>query len=90
MNVYGKFQLADLTQNDTMVSLPTYYIRYLRFALAKDLALYKGRMQAWNELLEASLIKAEQDMMSVSSVNLNIETEQESYLNGSWRVRAGV
>lgn len=90
VNIYAKFQLPDLTENSTMAILPTYFIRYLRFALAKDLALYKGRMQAWNELLEASLIKAEQDMMSVSSVNLNIETEQESYLNGSWRVRAGV
>ncbi len=77
-------------ENDTMSILPTYYIRYLRFALAKDLALYKGRAEAWTEKLEAAFIKAEQDMMSVSSVNLNIETEQESYLNGSWRVRAGV
>jgi hypothetical protein len=90
VNVYGKFQLLPLGENDNMSILPTYYIRYLRFALAKDLALYKGRTEAWNQRLEEMLIKAEQDMMSVSSVNLNIETEQESYLNGSWRVRAGV
>lgn len=90
VNIYGKFQLPDLTENSSMSLVPTYYIRYLRFALAKDLALYKGRMQAWNQMLEDMLIQAQQDMMSVSSVNLNIETEQESYLNGSWRVRAGV
>jgi hypothetical protein len=90
VNVYGKFQLPELGENDTMALVPTYYIRYLRFALAKDLAVYKGRMQAWNQQLEAMLLKAEQDMISVSSVNLNIETEQESYLNGAWRVRAGV
>lgn len=90
VHVYGKFQLADLTANDTMASLPTYFIRYLRLALAKDLAIYKGRTQAWNQMLEQMLLQAEKDMMSVSSVNLNIETEQESYLNGSWRVRAGV
>ena len=90
VHVFGKFQLADLTENDTMVTLPTYYIRFLRLTLAKDLAIYKGRQQAWNKMLEDMLVKAEQDMMSVSSVNLNIETEQESYLNGAWRVRAGV
>ncbi len=90
VNIYAKFQLADLTENDTMATLPTYYIRFFRLALAKDLAAYKGRIQAWNQHLESMLIAAEEDMMSVSSVNLNIETEQESYLNGSWRVRAGV
>lgn len=90
LNVYGKFQLPTLGENDTMSILPTYYIRYLRFALAKDIAVYKGRMSAWTPQLEDMLIAATQDMQAVSSVNLNIETEQESYLNGSWRVRAGV
>jgi hypothetical protein len=47
-------------------------------------------MQAWTQQLEDMLNAAEQTIMSASSVNLNIETEQESYLNGSWRVRAGV
>lgn len=90
VNVYGKFQLPDVTENSTMALLPIYFIRYLRLAVAKDFSIYKGRTQAWNEQLESMLIKAEQDMMSVSSMNLNIETEQESYLNGAWRVRAGV
>ena len=90
VNVYGKFQLPDLTQNDTMAELPTYYIRYLRFALAKDLAFYKGRSEAWTQKLEDEYREAKKDMESVSSVNLDIETEQESYLNGSWRVRAGI
>lgn len=90
VNIYGKFQLPVLGENDTMAILPAYYIRYLRFALAKDLAVYKGRMEAWNEKLEQMLVNAQKDMVSVSSVNLNIETEQESYLNGAWRIRAGV
>jgi hypothetical protein len=90
VHVYGKFQLPNLTQNSTMAELPTYYIRYLRFALAKDLAFYKGRSEAWTQKLEDAYMDAKKDMESVSSVNLNIETEQESYLNGSWRVRAGV
>lgn len=90
VNVYGKFQLPTLGENDNMGILPTYYIRYLRLALAKDISIYKGRAQAWVPLLEEMLVNAMHDMQSVSSVNLNIETEQESYLNGSWRVRAGV
>lgn len=90
VNVYGKFQLNNVTENDTMALIPTYMIRFLRLALAKDLSIYKGRMNAWNEQLEAMLVQAQQDIYSASSMNLNIETEQESYLNGSWRVRAGV
>lgn len=90
VHVYGKFQLPDLTENDTMAILPTYMIRFLRLALAKDLSIYKGRVQAWNQQLEDMLVQAEQTIMAASSINLNIETEQESYLNGAWRVRAGV
>lgn len=90
VNVYGKFELGELTENDDMSILPDYYIRYLQFALAKDIAVYKGRIQAWSPLLEQMYVDAKKDMESVSSVNLNIETEQESYLNGAWRIRAGV
>lgn len=88
--VYGKFQLPPLGENDTMSILPTYYIRYLRLAVAKDISIYKGRIEAWTQKLEDMLVAATQDMQAASSVNLNIETEQESYLNGAWRVRAGV
>lgn len=90
VNVYGKFQLSNVTENDNMGLIPTYQVRFLKLALARDLSIYKGRMQAWNSQLQAMMVEAEQTIMSVSSVNLNIETEQESYLNGSWRVRAGV
>ncbi len=90
LSVYGKFELSSLTQNDTMASIPKYYIRYLRLALAKDLARYKGRSSAWDEKLEQELIKAEQDMQALSPVNLTIQTAHDSYLNGSWRVKAGI
>lgn len=90
VNVYGKFQLEALTLNDDMSILPGYYIRFLQLALAKDIAIYKGRTQAWNQLLESMLEEAKDEIMAASSMNLNIETEQESYLNGAWRVRAGV
>lgn len=90
VHVYGKFQLPDLTINGDMSEVPTYYLRFFKLALARDLANYKGRAAAWNKKLENDYTEALQSMMAVSSVNLNIETEQESYLNGSWRVRAGV
>jgi hypothetical protein len=90
LNVYGKFEPPPLTENSDMSSFPTYQRRFLRFALAKDLSFYKGRTEAWTEKLESEYNKSEKDIYAVSSVNLNIETEQESYLNGSWRVRAGV
>ena len=90
LSVYGKFELANLTMNGTMAELPLYYVRYLRFALAKDLALYLGRAEAWTPRLEEMLVQATLDMQSVSSVNLAISAEHDSYLNGSWRVRAGI
>lgn len=88
--VYGKFQLNTLTANDDMSSLPTYYIRYLRFALAKDVAMYKGRASAWTEVLEGMLQKATDDMVAASGINLDININQESWLNGAWRVRSGI
>lgn len=91
VHVYGKFQQPiDLTENDTMARVPTYMRPFLRFAVAKYICAYKGRSRAWNDFLEGQLVKFEQDIMAVSSVNLNIETEQESYLNGAWRVRSGI
>jgi hypothetical protein len=88
--VFGKFELSQVTSNDTMALFPAYYQRFLKFALAKDLALYKGRESAWTEKLEAMYMDAKKDMESVSSVNLTIQTDDESYLNGAHRVRAGI
>lgn len=88
--VYGKFELPYVTENDTMVNLPLYYYRYLKFALARDLAFYKGRSSAWDQKLESMYQEARDDMESVSSMDLVIDSANESYLNGSWRVRAGV
>lgn len=90
LSVYGKFELPKLTINDDMGLLPLYYNRFLRFAVAKDYAFYLGRVEAWTEKLEAELDKAEKDMQATSSVNLAISSEHDSYLNGSWRVKAGI
>jgi len=90
VHAYGKFQLPDLTENGTMAILPTYMEMFMQFAVAKYLGFFKGRSEAWTQKLEDELINLKKDLESDSSVNLNIETEQESYLNGAWRVRAGV
>jgi hypothetical protein len=90
LNVYGKFELSALTENSDMSLLPNYYLRYLQLALAKDTALYTGRASAWTQLLEDTLQKAEMDMQSISSINLAIQPQRDSYLNGAYRVRAGI
>jgi hypothetical protein len=88
--VYGKFQLSYINENATMASLPQYYYRYLKFALARDLAYYKGRSKAWDAKLEGMYQEARDGMESVSAMNLVIDSANESYLNGSWRLRAGI
>ncbi len=88
--VYGKFELPLFVPTGTMGELPSYFMRYLKLALAKDLARYKSRMEAWDDRLEASLVKAEEDMMSVSNMNLNITNPIGNQLNGAFRVRAGI
>jgi len=90
LHVYGKFELPLLTSNSDMSGLPTYYLRFLQLALARELCFYKGRSSAWTPDLKEMYIEARMDMESVSSVNLVIQNENESLLNGAWRVRAGV
>jgi hypothetical protein len=88
--VYGKFQLAYISENSDMSSLPQYYQRFLLFALARDLCFFKGRSKAWDQKLESMYQEAFDEMESASSVNLVIDTGNESYLNGAYRVRAGI
>jgi len=90
LSVYGKWQIATLTSNDDMSTLPTYYQRYLRFALARDLAVYKGRADAWTPMLDGMFLEAKADMEATSSQNLDINVNNESWLNGAWRVRSGI
>jgi hypothetical protein len=86
----GKFQLNTLTSNDDMNLVPQYYHRYLLFALAKDVAMYKGRMEAWTAPLEQMYQAAKDEMVASSEVNLAIVGERDSLLNGAWAIRAGV
>ena len=88
--VYGKFALPTITAGSTLDTLPLYYKRYLKVALAKELCFYKGRSAAWDEKLEARYQEARDEMESVTTIDLAIDSANESYLNGSWRLRAGV
>jgi hypothetical protein len=88
--IYGKFEMPYLTSNDTMSDFPLYYYRFLKYSLARELAFYKGRSSAWDKKLESRYLELVSEMESVSTMNLVIESANESYLNGSWRVMAGV
>jgi hypothetical protein len=89
-NIRGKFQLPNLAANGTLAGFPGYYIRYLLFAVAKDLAMYKARMDAWTDKLEAAFIEARDIMVAASEVNLTICGDRASLLNANWRVQAGI
>lgn len=89
-HIRGKFQLPNLTSNDDLSLLPDYYVRYLLFAVAKDVAMYKGRADAWTDKLEQMLRDATDIMVASSEVNTAITGDRESLLNGAWRVRAGI
>lgn len=86
----GKFQSTVLTSNDDIESFPDYYERFLTFAVARDLAFFKARGAAWGEKLEALYKEAKQDMEAASEVDVTINGDEQSLLNGAWRVRAGI
>jgi hypothetical protein len=88
--VYGKFEPPGVVMGGNMAGFPLYYVRFLKFALARELAFYKGRSAAWDQKLEAMYQEAVDNMESVSTMDLVIDSANESYLNGSWRLRAGI
>lgn len=86
----GKFQKTPLTVNDTLEGLPLYYELYLLYAVAKYVAQFKARGSAWTPDLEANYRELKANMEAASEVNLSIAGDQQSLLNGAWRVRAGI
>jgi hypothetical protein len=89
--IRAKFQVDELTTNDTMESLPNYYMRYLKFALASDLADYKGRSEAWTPKLEQRLKEAKSDMIAASAINLDVVSDDMSVTAAAkWRLISGV
>ncbi len=86
----GKFQLSQYTKDSDMSNLPQYFIRFLLLATARDVCLYKGRAEAWTQRLEQYYQESYDVMVSTSEVNLSITGDEQSLLNGAWRVRAGI
>jgi hypothetical protein len=86
----GKFQLPRLTVNDDMSLVPEYWHLYFMYATAKYVSKFKGRGSAWTDDLEAEYRELKDNMESASEVNLSIMGDEQSLLNGAWRVRAGI
>jgi hypothetical protein len=86
----GKFRLANLNKDSDMGELPLYYTRFFLLAVARDVALFKGRADAWTDTLETRYLEAKDIMEASSEVNLAIAGDEQSLLNGAWRVRAGI
>lgn len=85
-----KLQLSEYTKDSDMSNVPQYYIRFFIVAVARDVCLYKGRAEAWTPRLEQMYQEAYDIMVSTSEVNLSITGDEQSLLNGAWRVKAGI
>jgi hypothetical protein len=90
LHVYGKFEFAEVGLLTNMSFIPRSYHRFLYFALARDLALWKSRQDAWTDKLEQRYNEALSNVIATSPVDLTIIEETPFMLNGSWRVEAGV
>lgn len=86
----GKFQKTILTSNDTLEGLPEYFELFFLYACAKYTCKFKGRSSAWTPDLEADYRELKDDMEAASEVNLSIAGDEQSLLNGAWRVKAGI
>lgn len=91
LHVVGKFEYSEVTQNDNMSFVPLYYIDFLRLALARKICLYKGRAEAWSEMLETQYQESVARIMAISPVNTDINPDSgETQLAAAAAVRAGV
>lgn len=86
----GKFQLSTLTANDDMSELPEYYQLYLMYAVAKYVSKFKGRASAWTPDLEAEYRELKDNIEASSEIDVSIAGDEQSLLNGAWRIRAGI
>lgn len=89
-NLRGKFQPTTLTSNDTLISFPKYYERFLWLAVARDLAFSTARSEAWTQKLENMYLEAEKNIINASEINVGITGRSYQMLNGAWRVKAGI
>lgn len=89
-NCRGKFQKTGLTANDNLDGLPLYYELFFLYAVAKYVCKFKGRNSAWTDDLEMDYRELKAQMEAASEINLSIAGDEQSLLNGAWRVRAGI
>lgn len=86
----GKFSLLPLTANSDLSSLPDYYQLFFLYAVGKYVAQFKSRGMAWTPDLEANYRELKDIIEASSEVNLSIAGDEQSLLNGAFRVRAGI
>lgn len=86
----GKFQLSPLTSNDDLSGIPEYYHLYFMYAVGKYVSKFKARGSAWTPDLETEYRELKDNMEGASEVNLSISGDEQSLLNGAWRIRAGI
>lgn len=89
-NCRGKFELTPLNANSDLSNVPDYYQLYFMYAVAKYVAQFKGRAGAWTPDLEATYRELKDNIEGASEVNLSIAGDEQSLLNGAWRVRSGI
>ena len=89
-NARGKFQLVPLSINDDMSAVPLYYQLYFLYAVANQVCMFKGRASAWTPELEMRYRELKDNIEAASEVNLAIAGDEQSLLNGAYRVRAGI
>lgn len=90
LHVKGKFSFQQVDSNDNMNIFPFYQQRFYKLALARDIAFYKGRQEAWTPKLENMYKEAFNEMDAATPVNTELFSDREALLNGANRVRAGI
>jgi hypothetical protein len=86
----GKFQKRILTSNDSLTDLPEYFQLFFLYAVAKYVSKFTGRGSAWTDDLEADYRELKAQMEAASEINLSIAGDEQSLLNGAFRVQAGI
>jgi len=89
-NLRGKFQKTPLASNGNLDGLPDYYIQFFYYAVAREIAFFKGREEAWTPKLEAMYAEKRDIIESTSELDLSLDKQREPLLNGANRVRAGI
>ena len=88
--IYGKFELAYISESMDVSTLPDYFLLFFEYACAKYTAFHKGRAKSWTKELEDTYEGLRSDIVAISPINLVIKQSNDNMLNGAYRVRAGI